>query len=389
MSMQGARALHNKAVVYILDTCAPGTAERAGINVMNRVAQEGIATFLIAPITAEEAAGMRLSCNEVISIPELGKLESLYDVMRGRLLAFLKLCRALYDMRFEFEDVVVHTHGQTAGFWGRWAAWCVGIGHTIHTVYRFSFAPGMKAYQWWVAYVVEYLTSWVTSEYICLSAKDRSVGIQYLPFFAKRCVVIRPSIDWQEFYAPVANARPSMSPIVVGTVLGTSVDQEQTVYTFLRLVQKLQIMGVPVRGEIIGEGAWRWRVTQWLADHDLESAVRILGWQGQSAAVIKTWHLFVSCSKSEVPSTGVVQARLSWVPVVAYHAAWVDEIIRNEKSGLLVPVGDEVALFKEVYRVIIDRPLYERLASYQENLHEYSEVAVGTSHVKLYKNIAG
>ncbi|MDQ5890915.1 MAG: hypothetical protein QG604_789 [Candidatus Dependentiae bacterium] len=392
MSSQGARALRNRAVVYIIDTFAPGAPERAGLAVMNRVAHEGIATFLVAPITPEEAAGMQLSCEEIFSIPEIAPHLTGTFTFHKRIHGFLKLCRLLYDLSLEYTDFVVHTHGATAGFWGRWAAWTVGVGHTVHTVYQFPFGPYMPAYRWWFAYIVEYMTSWVTSEYICLSAKDRALGSKLFPYFAKRCAVINAGVDWQQFYTPEPQGsamRLPASPIVIGVILEIGATQQRSLHAFLKLVEQLYVMGVPIRGEIIGDGPWRWEVTQWLLERGLSSEIKVLGWQAQTAAVIKTWHIFVHCSLSDTPSVGVVQARLSWVPVVAYHVGAVDDMMKNEKNSLLVVPGDEAALFKAVYRVIIDRPLYERLATYQENLHDYSEAVVCLRHVKLYKNIAG
>jgi len=389
MSIQGVRSLSTRAVVYIVDTVTLGVPERAALTVMNRVAQEGVPTFLIAPVSTEEASGMLLRCNEIFSIPELGRPSNRFVAGYHRLVGFLKICRVLYDLSQEYTDLVVHTHGTVAGFWGRWAAWSCGIGHTIHTVYQFGFGPYMQAYQWWLAYVTEYITSWVTSEYVCLTTKDRSLGIRLLPFFAKRCAVIRSSVDWQQFYTPEPSGsvmRLPANPVVIGIVLEAGSTQEQSLYTFLHLIEKLHQMGVPIKGEVIGDGSWRWKSTQWFLERGLHGMVSILGWQAQTAAVIKTWHIFVHCSVAEQPSVAVVQARLSWVPVVAYATGGVDEVIKNEKSGLLVAVDDEKSLFNAVYRVIIDRPLYEKLATHHDSLVDYSEAAVCGRYIKLYRN---
>ena len=64
MSIQGVRSLSNRAVVYIVDTITLAAPERAALTVMNRVAQEGVPTFLIAPISDEEAASMTASLAE-------------------------------------------------------------------------------------------------------------------------------------------------------------------------------------------------------------------------------------------------------------------------------------------------------------------------------------
>jgi len=268
----------------------------------------------------------------------------------------------------------------------------VGINHVVHTVYQFSFAPYMKAYEWWIAYVAEYCTSWITSQYICVRASDRVYGSQMLPFFYKRCAVIRPAVDWQQFYTPEPPQnilRVPANPVILGLVLDVSAGQQmETLYCFLRLVQRLHAIGVPIRGEIIGDGSWRWQATKWLLEAGVPDVVRVLGWQANTAAIIKTWHVFVHCSLQEVIPVAVIQARLSWVPVVAYTVGGIDEIIVHDKNGLLVAPADEQAFFNAVYRVLIDRPLYQRLATQQESMNEFNEAVVCLRHLKLYKSIA-
>jgi len=391
MIIKGASVLRDKAVIYLIDRCDYGVPEWAGVGVMNRVAGEGVATFLVAPLTAAEASQVYLACKEVVSIPELSADLSGWARIYARSILFFKLCRVLYDFSHEYSELVVHTHGLVAGFWGRWAAWLVGNCHTIHTVYRFGFAAPIKAYQWWYEYVLEYVTSWVTSEYICVNQKDRALGIRLFPFFAKRCAVIKPAVDWQEFFMPQPSSvhKIPATPIVIGTILDNGASQENTLYAFLRLMHFLHQKGVPVRGEIIGNDAWRTAIAYWLLERDMAGQVRILGWQAQTAPLIRTWHVFVHASTHEGHLAQLVQARLSWVPVVVYDVGGSDEIIKHEKNGLVVECGNEDALAKAVYRVLVDRALYERLASHEENFNEHNEAAVCLRHVKLYRNIAG
>lgn len=392
MNIKGARALESRALVYIIDTCMVGATPSAGIAVMNRMFAEGIPTYLIAPLTPEKAADMHLACHEIFSIPELQPTLAGFFSPFKRVGAFIKMCRVLYDLSRDYSDVVVHTQGAVAGFWGRWAAWCVGINHVVHTLYTFPFAPYMKAYQWWAAYIAEYCTSWITSEYICVRASDRAYGARMLPFFYKRCAVIRPAVDWQQFYTPEqpqTAGRLPVNPIVLGMVLDAALpDQNETFYSFLRLIKRLYDIGVPIRGEIIGDGALRWQATKWLLEAGVPDVVRVLGFQAQTAAIIKTWHVFVHCALQEVMPVAVIQARLSWVPVVAYEVGGMEELIVHEKNGLLVAPADEQALFNAIYRVLIDRPLYERLSLHQESMNEFNEAVVALKHLKLYKSIA-
>ncbi len=392
MSIKGARALEQRALIYIMDTCVPGTQAHAGLAVMQGMHGEGVATFLLAPVTPQQVIDQCIQCTEIFSIPEMQPRST--GVMRwyAFVLAFLKICRVLSDLTIQYPDVIVHTQGTVAGFLGRWAAWCVGVQHSVHTVYTFACAPGMKAYRWWLAYIAEYCTSWITSEYICVRTSDRAYGAQLFPFFHARSTVIRPAVDWQKFYVPEpmkTQERMMSTPIVVGMVLDASArDQQQTLYLFLRLIKGLYDKGVPVRGEVVGDSAWRWYATRWLLEAGAPDIVRVLGWQAHTAAVMGTWHVFVQCSLSEPMPVSVIKARLSWVPVVAYASGGVDEIIVHEKNGLLVDVADEAALFAAVYRVLIDRPLYERLTTHQESMNEFNEAVVCLRHWRLYKSIA-
>jgi len=391
MKVLGARALRDKAIVYVIDSLEQGCLERSGLAVMNRVAREGGATFLVASVSPEEAAGMQLACHDVFSIPELASTQAGFARFRSGLVAFVKMCRVLYDLSSCYGEVIVHTHGIRAGFIGRWAAWLTGAGQTVHTVYQYPFHNGQKAYVWWAGYIAEYATSWVTSQYLCFSSKDKALGSRLLPYFSKRALLVGMPIDWKHFYTPeleLSSRRVPASPIVIGMVLDPGFFEREALYAFARLIESLAGMGVPVVGQVVGMISWRWEYTQWLLEAGLQNMVHLLGWQAQQPETFRNWHVAVSCSLSDASMPGLVQARLLWVPVVSYATGGVRDVITHDKNGLLVAPGDEAALFKAVYKILIDRPLYERLASQGEDLNRYSEGAVAVRHVKLYKSVA-
>lgn len=66
-------------------------------------------------------------------------------------------------------------------------------------------------------------------------------------------------------------------------------------------------------------------------------------------------------SKEEGLGTTILDAFACKVPVVATAAGGIPEIITNEKTGLLAPVGDAQTLAHYVEKILADRNLREQL----------------------------
>ena len=96
---------------------------------------------------------------------------------------------------------------------------------------------------------------------------------------------------------------------------------------------------------------------------ELSERVRIIGWADDVAELLRTFDLFVSASGSESFGIAIVEAMASGVPVVSTMTAGAREIIDEDKTGRLVPIGDAQALAEAICELLNDPKTRERLAS--------------------------
>jgi glycosyltransferase involved in cell wall biosynthesis len=80
------------------------------------------------------------------------------------------------------------------------------------------------------------------------------------------------------------------------------------------------------------------------------------------ADLLPAFDVFVSSSRWEGLPRVVVEAMAAGVPVAATDAGGIREVVVDELSGLLVPVGDGDALGKAIERLLDDRRFARGLA---------------------------
>lgn len=112
---------------------------------------------------------------------------------------------------------------------------------------------------------------------------------------------------------------------------------------------------------IAGEGPLEQHLKSMCAALGLEKNVHFLGFRSDIANILPQLDLFLFTSKTEGLGTTLIDALRCEVPVVATNAGGVGEIILNEKTGLLCPVGDINSLATSVEKILNNDALQQSL----------------------------
>jgi len=137
--------------------------------------------------------------------------------------------------------------------------------------------------------------------------------------------------------------------------------------------------------QIAGDGPRRRELEQLARDRGL-SRVTFLGHREDVAALLASADAFVLPSRSEAFPNGAIEAMAAGLPVVASAAGGLLDLVRDGRTGLLVPVGDPEALAAAL-RSLIESP--ERAAAIgraarAEVQHRYSFDRMVSSFEQLY-----
>ena len=123
---------------------------------------------------------------------------------------------------------------------------------------------------------------------------------------------------------------------------------------FLKAIP-LVVKAVPsARFVIAGDGPQRRRIVELIAEMGLGRFTLMVGHREDIPELLAAFDVVVSTSKTEGIPQSLIQALAMERPVVATDVGGVPEVIRDGKSGLLVPPGDHEALASAIVRLLLE-----------------------------------
>ena len=135
---------------------------------------------------------------------------------------------------------------------------------------------------------------------------------------------------------------------------------------------------------IVGSGAERERLTTLARTLGVEKSVFILPWARDVVSYYKTSDIYVQPSLYEGWGMAVIEAMSSGLPVVMTDVGCAGEVVRNEETGIVVPTGDEEAIFNALNRLIEDNNL--RVTLSMNGKEESKKLATKEETLQLYKD---
>jgi glycosyltransferase involved in cell wall biosynthesis len=121
----------------------------------------------------------------------------------------------------------------------------------------------------------------------------------------------------------------------------------------------------------------------------LEDSVYLVGFEPEAAKLMPAFDIFLLPSTTEAFGYVLLEAGFAGLPVVASNVGGVPEIIKDEKTGLLVKSRSPHSIREALFRIIDNPTLGAKLAAtLQARVHkEFSPRAIISKTAKLYKRI--
>lgn len=170
---------------------------------------------------------------------------------------------------------------------------------------------------------------------------------------ADPATVIYPGVQLDEQRASLAG------PLTIG-----SVGRLEPVKGFEYLLEAFAALSSRHKGlrlEIAGAGALDSALRGQARQLGIEHAVTFLGWRDDVKALHRRWSVYVQPSKHEGFGIAVLEAMASGLPVVATNAGGLSEVVEDERTGFLVPVGATSVLEERINLLLRDGSLRERM----------------------------
>lgn len=376
-------------VLYIITKLELGGAQKVCLTLLKGVQDHQIPTTLLSGtqgVLVPEAE----KHNSTILLKSLTREVGLKNIF-CEVKAFFELISQIRKLKKLHPNLIVHTHSTKAGILGRWAALFAGVKKRVHTIHGYAFHDHQRWIPWLAILSVEYLTSLITTHFVCVSTIDMQTGKKYFPKFEKKCSLIRAAVDSQTFFTPAIRNREAATgeqPFVFGTI--SCLKPQKNI---LHLLNAFALMHerLPeekkrnVQLQIIGDGTQRQKVERWITEHNLSNNISLLGWQHNVADIMKTWDAFVMSSLWEGLPCAVIEARLCKLPVISYRIAGIPEVIIDGKNGFLINPRNWWHLGWAMETVFFHKAIHKSLSEYHDDLSDFDNGVMVEKHAALYR----
>ena len=155
--------------------------------------------------------------------------------------------------------------------------------------------------------------------------------------------------------------RRLVGEFIVGNI-GSLVPQKGQIY-LIRAFKRVSASFTKAKLEIVGDGPSRKILAEEIKRLDLESKIQLLGRQKEIKRLLVNWDLFVLPSLSETFGLSVLDAMEVGVPVIASSVGGLPEIIKNGKSGVLVPPADPERLARAILWLLTEKKERDALSA--------------------------
>src|SRR3989344_6123314 len=113
---------------------------------------------------------------------------------------------------------------------------------------------------------------------------------------------------------------------------------------------------------IVGDGPERKNLELKIKNLKLQNYIKLLGWQNNPEEFYSQADAFLLTSDYEGWGIVAVEAANYGLPIIMTNVGCAGELIENEKSGLVVPVNNQIKLEEAMVRIIKDDSLRKKLA---------------------------
>jgi glycosyltransferase involved in cell wall biosynthesis len=142
--------------------------------------------------------------------------------------------------------------------------------------------------------------------------------------------------------------------------------------------------------EIAGAGPERQSLGEEAARLGLAERVHFLGWLPQPREAMQRWSIFVQASRDEGFPIAALEAMASGIPVVAMGVGGLPELVRNGRTGWLVPAGDVAALADKISQLLRepDRAREMGRAALEDVRQRFSPARMSAAVGYIYERLA-
>lgn len=249
---------------------------------------------------------------------------------------------------------IVHTHASKAGIVGAIAARRARVPLVVHTFHGLSFYEGQNRRQYHSYRLMERFACKFRDHVFSQNRRDMADCIALMgspdkvTFEGNGVDVEFVRQSAQRGRALVDAAYP---PGRLRIALVSRLDPVKRIGDFLEACALLERDGVDFAAVVAGQGPMESAIRQQVVDRGLTQRVRVLGWTPHVHGLLDLADIVCLTSEKEGVPRALMEAMALGKPVVATDVAGTQELVVNESTGYLTPLGQPGALADAIRRL--------------------------------------
>lgn len=318
-------------IMHVVDGLAQGGMENGLVNLINRL-DPGRFEHVVYAVRCLGPNADRLPKDRV-RVMHLGKKDSGLPLQMGA------LARAIREVGPD----IVHSRNWgavEAVVAGKWVGSCALV-HSEH-----GLESNASAKEPWRRICFRRLAFGLADKVLCVSHQLKDLYARRTGFAAQKITVIHNGVDSRRFRPdPQARERVrqelgiSFDEFCIGSVGNLYPIKDHM--TLLRAAEKLAAASENWRLLLVGEGPEISKLQAYVSAHpEWRKRVSFLGSSSRVAEMLNAMDVYVLPSINEGISNSLLEAMATGLPVVATATGGNPEVIHDEDSGRLFPVGD-------------------------------------------------
>ena len=263
---------------------------------------------------------------------------------------------ALAWLIFKEKPAVVHTHSSKAGILGRLAARLVGVPIIVHTPHGHVFyghfnRPISRIFLW-----IEKSFAFLSDRIITLTEGEKNDYLRLGVGRPYQLLTIHSGVDIGACVSKrvdVIDKKQSLGLLPNGLVIGFVgwLLPIKGPMVLLRAMPAVWNEHPDSTLVFVGKGDLDIDLRAEALEIEANGKVKFLGWREDVAEIMQIFDIFVLPSLNEGMGRVLVEAMAAAKPVVASRVGGIPDLVKDEKTGLLVPPGDEQALANAIMRL--------------------------------------
>lgn len=258
---------------------------------------------------------------------------------------------------------IVHTHSAKAGMVGALAAWLAGVPMTLHTYHSLPFFEGQNRIRYHEYRLFETFACKFRHHVFSQNRRDIPECIKMIGS-SDKVSYEGNGVNVDEVRArarqDIRRAERDFPPGNLRITLVSRLEPVKRISDFLKACALLTRDGVQISAVIAGYGPLESALRRELHALGLKDKVRMLGWAPHVPSILAVSDIVVLTSEKEGIPRSVMEAMALGKPVVATDVLGTEELVVNEETGFLTPLGDTKALADKIKLLGSDAELRKR-----------------------------